>query len=447
VDVKEKQMKTTTTQAAFWERVGPYDARRNKIALGMWIVLLLSYVINTMDRLVFSVLAPDVRGALDLELPQVGLAATIFTLGIGVGGIPTGYLMYRIKRNYVACAGIVIFSLATLLTAVSQGLADLLVYRFVSGIGESMQLTALFAIGATYFINHRAIATSSLLFTFGIGAILGPNIGAALLESYGWRMPFIAFGLAAIPILVLISFVVRSWFTEYSPAKQRDEQADSQASGAAAQPVDLGADRMTAPEPMMLALSTAFAGLAIYGYLGLYPTFLREQIGFSASDAGLAVSAYGLGAMLALVGGWMGDRFDYFKVLFGSLVVAGASGYFLFTNIESLGAQIALSFIFGASISGMVYGNLSAGIIKSMKRGLAGKASGLFVASLYIPAAFAGLLMAKLADAFSWSAASAIQITGFSLVAGILALLTRRVRKQQMALTQPPQTRVSVNVG
>jgi MFS transporter, DHA1 family, inner membrane transport protein len=432
--IKVKLM-NTRTQAAFWERVGPYDARRNKIALGMWIVLLLSYVMNTMDRQVFSVLATDVRGALGLKVPQVGLAATIFTLGIGLGGIPTGYLMYRVKRNNVACTGIAVFSLATLLTAFSQGFGDLLLYRFASGVGESMQLTALLAIGATYFVNHRAIATSSVLFTFGIGAILGPNIGAALLKSYGWRMPFIAFGLSAIPILILIIFVTRSWFTEYSPAKQRDEQAASQASGAAAQPVDLGADRMTAPEPMMLALATAFAGLAIYAYLGLYPTFLREQVGFSAGNAGLAVSAYGLGAMVALIGGWMGDRFDYFKVLFGSLVVAGASGYFLFTKIESLGAQIALSFIFGASISGMVYGNLSAGIIKSMKRELAGKASGLFVASLYLPAAFAGLLMAKLAEALSWSAAGAIQITGLSLVAGILALFTRRVRKQQMART------------
>ena len=86
-------------------------------------------------------------------------------------------------------------------------------------------------------------------------------------------------------------------------------------------------------------------------------------------------------------------------------------------------------------MSAVVYGNLSAGIIKSMKRELAGKASGLFVASLYFPAAFAGLLMPKLAAAFSWSAAGAIQITGLSIVAGILALFARRVRKQRMART------------
>ena len=421
--------------ATLWDRIGPYDARRNKVALGMWIVLLLSYIINTMDRQVFSVLATDVRASLDLTVPQVGLAATIFTLGMGLGGIPTAYLMTRMTRINIVYIGIFTFSAATALVAFSQGIADLLVYRFVSGIGEAMQLAALLAIGATYFANHRAIATSSVLFTFGIGAILGPNLGAALLDSYGWRVPLITFGLAAVPILILIMFVTRSWFTEYSPAEQLEEQEASQASGTDAVPVDLGADRMTDSEPVLLALATALAGLAIYGYLGLYPTFLREQVGFTAGDAGVAVSAYGLGAMLALIGGWMGDRFDYFMVLFGALVVAGISGYFLFTHIESLAIQVALSFVFGASISGFVYGNLSAGIIKSMKRDLVGKASGLFVVSLYLPAAFAGLVMAELAEAYSWSAAGAIQITGLCVAAGILALFTRRARMQRVART------------
>ena len=36
-------------------------ARTDRVALAMFAVLLLSYVINAMDRQLFSVLAPDVR--------------------------------------------------------------------------------------------------------------------------------------------------------------------------------------------------------------------------------------------------------------------------------------------------------------------------------------------------------------------------------------------------
>ena len=52
---------------------------KHKAAFWMFVVLLLSYVVNAMDRQLFSVLAPDVRRALGLTLPQVGLAATVFT--------------------------------------------------------------------------------------------------------------------------------------------------------------------------------------------------------------------------------------------------------------------------------------------------------------------------------------------------------------------------------
>src|SRR5215217_267979 len=144
---------------------------KNKAAFWMFVVLLLSYVVNAMDRQLFSVLAPDVRKALGLSLPQVGLAATVFTLGMGLAGIPTGYLLNRMSRRGVAILGLIIFSVATYLTAYSQGMSDLLLYRFISGLGEAMQLTALLAIGTTYFMNHRAVAASSLNFTFGIGAV------------------------------------------------------------------------------------------------------------------------------------------------------------------------------------------------------------------------------------------------------------------------------------
>lgn len=71
----------------------------------------------------------------------------------------------------------------------------------------------------------------------------------------------------------------------------------------------------------------------------------------------------------------------------------------------------------------MVYANLSAGIIKSVKRVHASHASGLFVASLYIPAAFAGYLLGQLKGSLGWSMAGIVQVSGCALVAAILSLL------------------------
>ena len=235
---------------------------KNKAAFWMFVVLLLSYVVNAMDRQLFSVLAPDVRKALGLSLPQVGLAATVFTLGMGLAGIPTGYLLNRMSRRGVAILGLIIFSVATYLTAYASGMSDLLLYRFISGLGEAMQLTALLAIGTTYFMNHRAVAASSLNFTFGIGAVIGPNLGAAILGATHWQMPFVVFGLSGIVALVLILLFVKPWFSEVQAAQQ----------SASVQSEEGLADSIWARQPMILAVATMFAGLAIYGYLGLYPT-------------------------------------------------------------------------------------------------------------------------------------------------------------------------------
>ncbi|WP_240320217.1 MFS transporter [Achromobacter insuavis] len=385
-----------------------------RYALGMFAVLLFSYVINAIDRQLFSVLATDVRNALGLTLPEIGLASTVFTLGMGLAGIPTGYLLGKMSRKSVTLIGLVIFSAATLLTAYSRGLPDLLAYRFISGLGEAMQLTALLAIGTSYFVQHRAVAASSLNFTFGIGAIIGPNLGAAILGATHWKMPFIVFGLSGIIAIGLIVPLVKPWFSEVQATE--GEQIETRSGSAPG-------ISLWARTPVMLAIATVFAGLSIYGYLGLYPTYLREALGFSPKQAAGAVSCYGLGALLSLLGGWLGDRYDYRKLLFASLVVSALSGGLLFTDLgNSTAAHAVMSFVFGAAISGMVYANLSAGIIKSVSRSKAAQASGLFVASLYVPAAFAGYLLGQLKLSMGWAQAGILQVAGCAILAALFSI-------------------------
>lgn len=371
-----------------------------------------------MDRQIFSILATDVRRDLNLTVAQVGFAATIFTLGIGVAGLPTGYLMGIMSRKSVATLGLILFSVATYMTAYVSGMGDLLLYRFVSGLGEAMQLTALLAIGTTYFYKHRAIAASSLNFTFGIGAIIGPNLGAAILTAGGWKMPLVVFGVLGLAVLVPILLFVKTWFTEAKVSEENKEETEHAQDQALA-------DTIWSRKPVILAVATVFAGFAIYSYLGLYPTFLREALGFTPKEAGFAVSFYGFGALLSLFGGYLGDRYNYRKVLFFSLGIAAVSGGLLFSGLEkSLMLHSVFSFIFGGSISGMVYSNLSAGVIKSVKRVYASQASGLFVTSLYVPAAFTGYILGALKESIGWTTAGIIMVSGCAVIAAILAIIS-----------------------
>ena len=399
-------------------------ASRNASALGMFAILLLLYGVNAMDRNLFFVLTTDIREALNLSLPEIGLASTIFTLGMGVAGLPAGVLLAKLSRKGGAILGTLIFSGATLCTAYASGLHHLLLCRFVTGLGEAMQLTAILAIGTTYFANNRAIAASSMNFVFGIGATVGPNLGAAILHLSDWQMPFIVFGLAGIPFLLATLFLVRSWFSEVGAhegtpvAETRDDISDT----------------LFSARPLLLAAATVFAGLALFGYLGLYSSFLREQVGFTATEAALAIGCYGSGALIAPAGGWLGDRYDYLKLLRYAFLAAALIGGGLFTELgHSLVAHLVLCVLFGVMMTSMLYVNLSSAMIKSVTRNKVTQASGLFVAALYTPGAFAGYLLGLLKTELGWTTAGLVQVSGCAIIGAALCLAASRVRARQVA--------------
>ncbi len=193
-------------------------AARLVALLGITIVIG-SYVINAMDRALFPLILPEVRREYGFALPEAGLMSTVFTIGMALAGLPTGYLMSRFPRKSVAQIGTFIFSAATIVTVLAAGFTDMLIYRAVTGIGEAMQLTALLAIVSSYFARYRAVGIGAVNFTYGVGAVLGPLLGAALLSAYGsWRAPMIVFGIVGFAMMVLVALFVRRSVSEVKVA-------------------------------------------------------------------------------------------------------------------------------------------------------------------------------------------------------------------------------------
>ena len=379
----------------------------------MFGVLLASYAINVMDRQLFPLLAPEVRREYGFSLAGIGLLSTIFTLGMAVAGVPTSYLLARFSRKTVLQVGIALFSAGTALTVISTGFSDMLTYRAATGIGEAMQLTVLLVIAANYFVRSRAAAVGSINFFFGVGAMIGPSLGGALLGTYrSWRVPMVVFGLLGFFAIATIALTVRPWFSETERA------VDDRASGG-------GASTLLNRNTVLLTIMSVIGGLIIYGYLGMYPTFLREALKYSPTMAGTVMSTFGLGALASISGGWLGDRFSPRLVLGAAFLCAAALGYLLFHGSGNFVAQAILSFVWGVIVSGIIYVNLAGYHVKALRSSLASRGSGIFVTSLYGSAAVAGYLMGWIAGHSGWMAAGEIQISFLSLVGGGLALALR----------------------
>jgi MFS family permease len=405
------QVDTSAVPAGDTQESSRAPISRPMIGVGFLLVVL-SYMVNAMDRQVFPPLLPNIRAEYGFSLEQGGLLATNFTLGMALAGLPAGYLLDRFRRKTVLLVSIVIYSLGTMATPLATGLADMTLYRVISGFGEGMQSAAIFAAIGAFFAHRRGLAFGIIGVGYSAGVFIAPLIGVKLMSVHGtWHSPFYLFGTAGLLIAAASLFLVKTALTEHSAEKVVSTRTYEYMPASAY-------NRNT----IALAVHSIVSGVAIYGFLGLYPTFLITSLHYTAEQAALAMSCLGFGGMLALLGGWLGDRVNQRNLLILSLLAVSAISVCIYEARAGVGVQCVFAFLMGAFGLGFIYPNTNSAIQRAVRPSQIGRASGLFVTSYYGTAAFSGLLFAALVDSFGWSQAGLLQVTALPLV-GVLALV------------------------
>ena len=370
-------------------------------AVGIFLIVAASYVVNAMDRIVFPVLLPSVAHEYGFQLASGGFLATIFTLGLGVAGVPGGYLFGRMSRKSIAVLGVVIYSVCTILTCLSVGFYDMAAYRAVSGIGEALQNAAIFTMAGSYFYRNRTLALGVLNAAYGVGSFIGPRWGAALMAQGGsWHTPLYVYGLIGLAGAVLVALLVPGRFSEQHPPVADRPGAEGHIP-----------ERLVNRNTILVAISAICSGMAGFGYLGLYPTFLINELHFTPQQAGAAASMYGAGALTGVICGYLADRVSQKAVSLCALVALAIVGYALFNIATTPLQQEVLSFLEGSAFSGFLYVNNYSLMQRSVRAALAGRASGLIVTCVYLPAALSGYLFAELRGSYGWGGAALLQMS------------------------------------
>jgi MFS family permease len=407
------------------------------LAIVAFLVVAATYVVNAMDRIVFPILLPSVAHQFGFSIAAAGFLATIFTLGLGVAGLPSGYLFDRMSRKLVAIIGVLIYSICTILTCVSVGFYDMAAYRAVSGIGEALQNAAIFTMAGAYFYQNRTFAMGVLNAAYGIGSFIGPRWGAVLLTSTGsWRYPLYVYGGVGLLGALMMLLLVPKRFTE--------QHASSGTTIIV--PEHHIPDRLINRNTLLVALAAICSGMAGLGYLGLYPTFLITQLHFSVKSAGAAASMYGLGALMGIVCGYLADRLNQKWVSICALIVQAVVGYLLFNVATTPVAQGMLSFLEGSAFSGFLYVNNYSLMQRSVRSAITGRASGLVVTCVYLPAALSGYLFAELRVAFGWGNAALMQLTLLLLVP-LIAMLFFDLSRTSCPVGSVPLVKAEAGAG
>ncbi|MGM1028997.1 MAG: MFS transporter [Actinomycetota bacterium] len=383
------------------------------VAVG-FAVLCASWMLNAMDRQVFYPLLPQIREELGFSLTESGFLATSFTLGLAIAGFTAGFLVDRWSRKTVMMVSVIVFSVGTGLVALSTGFVDMALYRLLSGLGEGVQATALYAIIGAYFFHRRAFAAGFVGVAFGAGIFLGPLIGVPFATEWGtWRAPFLLFAALGIVMVILIAVFV----------KREMSEAEAGRTGALElRAFDYMPTAIVNRNVIVFGIGAALAGTVFYGYLGLYPTYLVESLGFDPGQSSLAVAMGGLGAMLALLFGWFGDRYPQKWVLMVSFAGTALVALPMYTIATAPVAQYVLSFLIGAFASGGLFTNFSTALQRSVRPESVGRGQGVFVLTYYVAAAFSGTAFGALAGGIGWSGAGLLQIVGVSIVGAVLML-------------------------
>lgn len=155
------------------------------------LLLVLSVVINYIDRGNLSVAAPKLSVELGLVPQQLGVLHSLFFLTYALFQIPCGWLVDRFNVNVVFAAGYALWSVATGLTGFTSTFVVLASLRLLLGTGEAVAYPSYSKIIAGTFAEHqRGFANALIDAGTKLGPTLGTLIGGLIVSHAGWRSLF-----------------------------------------------------------------------------------------------------------------------------------------------------------------------------------------------------------------------------------------------------------------
>ncbi len=164
-------------------------------------LLVLSGLLNYIDRSNLSVGATDIQRDLHLDNSQLGLLLSAFFWTYALSQIfyVAGWLVDRLNVCWVLAAGVALWSFATGACGVAGSLGILFALRLILGAGESVAYPSYSRILVNCFPEHRRGFSNAAI---DAGTKLGPAVGALLggllIPRVGWRVFFILLGIAGL---------------------------------------------------------------------------------------------------------------------------------------------------------------------------------------------------------------------------------------------------------
>ena len=330
-------------------------------------------VLDGFDTQSIGFLVPYIADDLSIPLSAFGPVLAAGLLGLMIGAMATGPIADRYGRRWTVIVSTLTFATFAIATAFSTSSSELLVFRFLTGLGLGGALPNVIALASEY-APRRLLRTlvSALSGGMAVGALVAGLASSVLIPRWGWQSVLYLGG--ALPILLAlflfkglpesVRFLTIHGRDPVRVARILGQISPELGSGPVVPPPAL-ATRQAAGTPVAHLFTEGRAHftvvlwvvffmnlLTLYFIISWLPALLRQS-GLEASAGVTAISLFSVAGFIgAMLEGPLISRGNAHKILLAQFI-ASAALVASMAFINSYAAIMAITFLLGACVNGV----------------------------------------------------------------------------------------------
>ena len=248
-------------------------------------------VINYIDRMTLSVLAPTIRDEFGMSNTSYSRVVTIFLLGYTISQALSGRILDKIgvRAGFMLFVGI--WTISSMLHSTARSVVQLGLFRFLLGLGEAGNWPGAAKAVAEWFpVRERAFGMAIFNSGASIGAVVAPPLIAWVALTYGWRKAF--FIGASLSTLVMIA-----WYFFYRAPAEHPNLTEAELKHIRSDQTSADATALHTKRPwaslfrhrqVWAVIAARFFSDPIWWFLiSWLPNYLKSERGFSLALIGL----------------------------------------------------------------------------------------------------------------------------------------------------------------
>jgi MFS family permease len=239
------------------------------------------WALDAFDVMLYSFCLTTIMREWHSTPAAAGFMVTVTLFASSIGGIVFGAVADRIGRKKALMLTVLLFSLCSGLSGLTQNLTQLAIARALLGLGMGGEwASGALLVSETWPPQHRGKAIGIMQSGWAIGYILAAVCGWLVLPALGWRAMFFV---GVLPALFTLWIRTR--------LEEPEIWVKAAAANTARATSDFGFLQIFAPDLLRFTLlSTLTSALVMFAYWGLFtwmPGFLSQPL--ASGGAGLGV--------------------------------------------------------------------------------------------------------------------------------------------------------------